>query len=83
VSADASSCQLDFYWNADGSPTWHPGTIASLPCGATVAMTRASNATEVAAQAAGNLYYFWNFDGSPSWQGGVLSGFAGVAARPR
>src|SRR5215472_15848782 len=66
--AHATTCELTFYYNDDGSSAWHSENVDSAGCASTPAMTRSSSATEIAiTEPDGSLRFYWNNDGSSDW----------------
>jgi len=76
--AHAATCLLEFYWNADGTPGWHPTTIAAgaaPECDASPAIVRSPTGTEIADVGIdGSIWFSWNTDGSPVWQDARVAG---------
>lgn len=85
VPAEASqSCELRYYWNNDGSPSWQEENVAFVyNCGlGGAAMTRSASSTEVATVGGGSVGYYWNSDGSSTWSFKSLSGFTSFVGAP-
>jgi hypothetical protein len=77
VAVQGPDNSLEFYWNQDGEPQWHPSVIAgpgTIDAAPAIARTGDNN-TIVAVQGPGNsLTSFWNNDGDPQWRPSPIAG---------
>jgi hypothetical protein len=80
ISAAGPKNRLRFYWAVNGTPTWHPETVAGK--GSTFSapsMTVNGNAVNMSAVGAlDSLKFYWAINGTNTWHPETVAGKGSV-----